>query len=61
MEKFEEHRTCQIGGHDEVVLDDEGRLLGVHYEAFDHLRIKFDYLAQCLKLNTSQFSSKSRQ
>jgi len=27
----------QVGGHDEVVLDDEGGLLGVHDEAFDDL------------------------
>mmetsp|Transcript_42404 Transcript_42404/g.99326 ORF Transcript_42404/g.99326 Transcript_42404/m.99326 type:complete len:433 (-) Transcript_42404:835-2133(-) len=27
----------EVGGHDEVVLDDEGRLLRVHDEALDHL------------------------
>ena len=28
----------EVGGHDEVVLDDEGRLLGVHDEALDDAR-----------------------
>ena len=29
--------VSQVGGHDEVVLHHEGRLLGVHDEALDHL------------------------
>ena len=28
--------VCEIGGHDKVVLDDKGSLLGVHYETLDY-------------------------
>ncbi len=30
--------VCEVGGHDEIVLDDESRLLGVHDEALDDSR-----------------------
>ena len=29
--------VCQVGGHDEVVLDNEASLLGVQDEPLDHL------------------------
>mmetsp|Transcript_62608 Transcript_62608/g.147236 ORF Transcript_62608/g.147236 Transcript_62608/m.147236 type:complete len:458 (-) Transcript_62608:690-2063(-) len=32
------HAVCQVRGHDEVMLDDEAALLGVHDEALDHTR-----------------------
>jgi hypothetical protein len=34
----DDHSVGQVGGHDEVVLHDEGRLLGVHDVTLDHLR-----------------------
>ena len=36
-ETHEKARTCEVGGHDEVVLDNEAALLGVHDEPLDHL------------------------
>ena len=30
--------VCQVRGHDEVVLHNERRLLGMHDEALDHLQ-----------------------
>jgi hypothetical protein len=34
----EEGPVSEVGGHDEVVLDDEGGLLGVQDVSLDHLR-----------------------
>ena len=31
------HTVREVGGHDEIVLDDKGGLFAVHDEAFDHL------------------------
>ena len=34
----DDYAVGEVGCHDEVVLDDEGGLLGVHDVALDHLR-----------------------